>query len=82
MLSTKKGGENEMAETIFMKVDEVAQKLEVSKSYAYRLMQEMNRELKSMGCITISGRIDRQFFYDKLYGTRNTEKEKKTDGSI
>ncbi len=71
-----------MAETIFMKVDEVAQKLEVSKSYAYRLMQEMNRELKSMGCITISGRIDRQFFYDKLYGTRNTEKEKKTDGSI
>ena len=71
-----------MAETIFMKVDEVAQKLEVSKSYAYRLMQEMNQELKSMGCITISGRIDRQFFYDKLYGTRNTEKEKKTDGSI
>ena len=29
-----------------------------------------NEELKKTGCITISGRIDRKFFYEKFYGTK------------
>lgn len=39
--------------------------------YAYKLIRSMNAELKKTGCITISGRIDRKFFYEKFYGTRD-----------
>lgn len=53
-----------------MRVDEVAEELGVSKPYAYRLIRDLNEELKKTGCITISGRIDRKFFYEKFYGTK------------
>ena len=49
-----------MASTMFMRVDEVAEELGVSVPYAYKLIRSMNAELKKTGCITISGRIDRQ----------------------
>jgi hypothetical protein len=68
--TVKKGGGSLMAGQIFMRVDEVATELGVSKPYAYKLIKKMNEELKQSGCITISGRIDRKFFYEKFYGTR------------
>ena len=72
-----------MAGQIFMRVDEVAAELGVSKPYAYKLIKKMNEELKQTGCITISGRIDRKFFYEKFYGTRNNSERKGIqDGSI
>ena len=59
-----------MAGQMFMRVDDVAEELGVSKPYAYRLIRDLNEELKKTGCITISGRIDRKFFYEKFYGTK------------
>lgn len=59
-----------MAGQMFMRVDEIAEELGVSKPYAYRLIRDLNEELKKTGCITISGRIDRKFFYEKFYGTK------------
>lgn len=59
-----------MAGKMFMHVEEVAEELGVSVAYAYKLIRSMNEELKKTGCITISGRIDRKFFYEKFYGTR------------
>lgn len=59
-----------MSGQIFMRADEVATELGVSKPYAYKLIKRLNEELKATGCITISGRIDRKFFYEKFYGTR------------
>jgi len=63
-----------MAGTMFLRVDEVAEALGVSVPYAYKLIRSMNEELRKTGCITISGRIDRKFFYEKFYGTRNQSK--------
>ncbi len=60
-----------MANTMFMRVDEVAEDLGVSVPYAYKLIRSMNEELKKTGCITISGRIDHKFFHEKFYGTRD-----------
>lgn len=60
-----------MAGQMFLRVEEVAEELGVSKPYAYKLIRSMNAELKKTGCITISGRIDRKFFYEKFYGTRD-----------
>jgi len=59
------------AESIFTKVSEVAKELGVSESYAYKLVRTLNKELADTGCIVIAGRIDRKFFHEKLYGTRN-----------
>ncbi len=69
-----------MAEKIFMSVEEVAEVLDVSVSYAYKIIRQMNTELKKAGCITIAGRIDRKFFYEKFYGTRESRKEDANGG--
>ena len=58
-----------MAEKMFMRVDEVAESLDVSKPYAYKLIRQLNEELRKKGCIIIAGRIDRKYFYEKFYGS-------------
>ena len=58
-----------MAEQSFMRVEEVAQELGVSKSYAYKIVQRLNQELKEKGYLTISGRVNRKYFQEKTcYG--------------
>ena len=58
-----------MNEKSFMRVEEVAATLDVSKSYAYKIVQKLNAELKAKGYITISGRVSRQYFMEKVcYG--------------
>ena len=64
-----------MSDTLFMKTEEIAQELGVSKSYAYKLVREMNDELKKKGFITIAGRVSRQYFKEKFYGLSKTKKE-------
>ena len=65
-----------MPEKMFMRVQEVAETLDVSIPYAYKLIRGMNAELKKAGCLTIAGRIDRKFFFDRFYGTRARGGEK------
>ncbi|MBQ6065751.1 MAG: MarR family transcriptional regulator [Clostridia bacterium] len=53
----------------FLKVGEVAEILGISKSYAYKIVQRLNEELKAKGFITISGRVNKQYFLEKTcYG--------------
>ena len=56
-----------MNENRFMRVEEVAHELNVSVSYAYKVIRELNNELKAKGFITISGRVNRQYFNERLY---------------
>ena len=55
-------------ENRFIRADDVAQELNVSKPYAYKLIRRLNEELKAKGFITIAGRVNRQYFYERLYG--------------
>ena len=71
-----------MANQIFMRVNEVAEELGVSVPYAYKLIRQMNEELAKTGCITISGRIDRKFFHEKFYGTREPKERRESNGSV
>ena len=58
----------------FMRADEVAQELGVSKSYAYKVVRKLNAELEEMGYLIIEGRISKKYFLEKMcYG----EKERK-----
>lgn len=64
-----------MENTGFMKVDEVAQELGISKSYAYKIVKKLNDELKSKGYITISGRVNKQYFMERIcYGAVQKER--------
>ena len=62
-----------MNKNLFIKVDEMINELQVSKPYAYKLMREMNDELKKKGFMTISGRVSRQYFEEKFYGLKRGE---------
>ena len=58
-----------MTERNFMRVEELAEELGVSKSYAYKIVQQLNAELKAKGYLTIPGRVNRRFFLEKYcYG--------------
>ena len=45
---------------------EVANELGVSKSYAYKVVRELNTELQKLGYLTVSGRVNTNFFRKKL----------------
>ena len=49
----------------FLRVYEVAEILGRSKSYAYKIIQKLNAELKEQGFITIAGRVNKQYFLGK-----------------
>lgn len=55
-------------ENKFIRVDEVAKELGVSTSYAYKLIRQLNNELKAKGFVVIAGRVNRQYFNERLYG--------------
>ncbi|MDR2903229.1 MAG: DNA-binding protein [Clostridiales bacterium] len=55
-----------MMSNTFMKVDDVAQELGVSKSYAYKIVRKLNTELKAMGYMTVAGRVSKKFFFEKV----------------
>lgn len=65
-----------MEGTNFMRVDEVAQELGISKSYAYKIVQKLNAELKEKGFMTISGRVNKQYFMERTcYGATKKERD-------
>jgi len=49
----------------FMRVDDVAQEMGVSKSYAYKIVRKLNAELKEMGYMTVAGRVSKKYFLEK-----------------
>lgn len=62
-----------MKKELFVRAEDVANELGISKPYAYKLVREMNEELKTKGFMTIAGRVSRQFFEEKFYGLSRAE---------
>lgn len=50
---------------IFMTAKEVEQFLEVSRTTAYQIINEMNQELIELGYRVQRGKINRQYFLEK-----------------
>ena len=63
-----------MDNKLFMRADEVAKELGVSQAYAYKLIKELNRKMKAKGYIVINGRLNREYFAEKVY-SKHYEKE-------
>ena len=59
----------------FMRADEVAKELGISRSYAYKLIRQLNQELKERGFLTIAGRINRDYLKERLYTAESGVKQ-------
>jgi len=58
-----------MVEKNYYDVDDVAQAMGISRSYAYKVVRQLNAELAKMGYLTVSGRVNRQYFLERTcYG--------------
>ena len=59
----------------FMRADEVAKELGISKSFAYKLIRQLNQELRERGFLTIAGRINRDYFRKRIYTEKREVKQ-------
>ena len=50
--------------TVFAKADEVSELLNCGKSTAYKIMRQLNNELKEKGYMTISGNVNRAYLFE------------------
>ena len=55
-----------MTNRTFLTVEEVAAELDVSKSYAYKIVKQLNEELKKLGYLTVAGRVNTNYFRKKV----------------
>ncbi len=63
--SKRKRGVN-MIDTDLMTAQEVADRLGVKLSMAYKLIRGWNKELRAMDKLTVQGRVNRRYFEKKL----------------
>ena len=61
------GGLENMENTKLMDAGEVAEALGVSKSHAYKIIRELNREVRAKGCMTIAGKVSRPYFERRFF---------------
>ena len=57
-----------MSNSTFLKAPEIAAIMEVSVPYAYKIIRNLNHELKEKGYLTVSGRVSKKYFEEKYYG--------------
>ena len=65
-----------MSDNTFIRVDEVAAILGISKSYAYKIVRTLNQELKEKGFLTVAGRVSRNYFMERACYTGTKQKER------
>lgn len=52
---------------MFYSINEVAEILDVSHNTAERIVRQMNKKMASEGYNTITGRINKGYFWDSIY---------------
>lgn len=62
-----------MESKLFISAKEVARELEVSDSFAYRLVRKLNDELEKQGFVVVKGKISRKYFEEHVYGMSETK---------
>ena len=55
-------------EELFIHAEEISKLLGISKSKAYKLIKELNDELKQKGFKTLNGKLSRKYFMERFYG--------------
>ena len=63
-----------VSNAVFIRAEELAQELEISKAKAYKMIRQWNDELRAKGYATVNGRVSRQYYLEHIYGM-NEKKE-------
>ena len=59
-----------------MRGDDIAKEMGVSEAMGYKIIRNLNNELKEQGFITVQGRLSRQYFEERIYGIKSKEEVK------
>lgn len=51
----------------YVRVEEVMELCNCSESHAYRIMRDLNEELRKKGYVTTAGRVSRKYLMERLY---------------
>jgi hypothetical protein len=57
-----------MSKTVFVKAEELAEDLAISKAMAYKLIHQWNEDLRKKGYTTVRGRVSRKYYEEQIYG--------------
>lgn len=57
----------EKTEKRFLNAKDVAGYMDISISKAYKIIRSLNTELEKKGFLTVSGKVSRAFFEEKVY---------------
>ena len=57
-----------MLEKNFLNAADVSEYMNISIHMAYKIIRKLNDELKSQGFLTVSGRVNRNYFEQKVNG--------------
>lgn len=60
----------------FLSVDDVTKIMECSKSAAYTIIKKLNAELEEKQYITIHGKINAKYFFERIYDGAESEERK------
>ena len=61
-----------MKSNYMMDANDVAKELGVSKGQAYKLIRQLNEELRAGNFVVVSGKIPRAYWEKKFYGYQHT----------
>ena len=59
----------------FLDVNDVCETLGCAKSKAYSIIRKLNAEMQQNGYITISGKINAKYFYERIYNGETDRKD-------
>lgn len=59
----------------FIRAEEVAEVMEISVAYAYKIIRKLNQELSDKGFITVTGRVNREYFNERVYSVTPPKKK-------
>ena len=62
-----------MADTLFVRAGDIAKEMGVSEAMGYKIIRNLNNELKKQGFVTVQGRLSRQYFEERIYGIKSKE---------
>jgi len=63
-----------LKEKRFVRANDIVEDLDVSIPFAYKIIRELNAELRAKGYMTVAGRVSKQFYEEKFYGVAQEEK--------
>ena len=62
-----------MLDKNFLNVTDVSKYIDISVPMAYKVIRKLNDELNEQGFLTISGKVSKLYFEQKVFGIRITQ---------